>query len=266
MSFRCPVCGKSLSVSEKTYLCPDGHSFDIASSGYVNLLMKQSSSKSHGDDLLMVKSRRLFLEKGYYSPLRDEIRNIFRSFVSKIILDSGCGEGYYTSALPYENNQCFGIDISKKACEYAAKKCKGVSIAVASCFSLPFSDDSIDAVLSIFSPLAAEEYFRVLKKDGILVRVIPLDNHLISLKKAVYDNVIPNPETNNLLDGFILKDYKELRYSIKLDNTEDILNLFSMTPYYYKTSEKDQKKLCNLDKLETEIEFGILIYEKACPD
>ena len=43
--FICPVCGGALLKNEKTYSCGKGHSFDIAKSGYVNLLPSSGKGK-----------------------------------------------------------------------------------------------------------------------------------------------------------------------------------------------------------------------------
>lgn len=65
VNLRCPVCAGALEKRAGAYLCPKNHSFDIAKSGYVNLLLN-SSQGHHGDDKLMVRARRDFLDKGYY--------------------------------------------------------------------------------------------------------------------------------------------------------------------------------------------------------
>ena len=41
MSFSCPLCHASLMRSDKSYRCPQGHQFDMAKEGYVNLLPVQ---------------------------------------------------------------------------------------------------------------------------------------------------------------------------------------------------------------------------------
>ena len=71
----CPVCGQPLHKTEKNYVCSGRHSFDIAKSGYVNLLLN-SSQGHHGDDKLMVRARRDFLDKGFYDPLAQEIASV----------------------------------------------------------------------------------------------------------------------------------------------------------------------------------------------
>ena len=108
--------------------CFSGHSFDKSKDGYVNLLMKNAANKRHGDDKLMVLARKNFLDKGYYSTLRENIAKVLGS--NNLVLDSGCGEGYYTSHFA-ENNTVFGIDISKDALKFAAKRCKKATFAVA---------------------------------------------------------------------------------------------------------------------------------------
>ena len=92
----CPVCGGNLEKTEHSYVCVKGHSFDIARSGYVNLLLSKHMGKTvHGDNKLMVNARREFLEKGYYAPLMNALCDKAEEFFQgKVLLDAGCGEGY----------------------------------------------------------------------------------------------------------------------------------------------------------------------------
>ena len=165
--FICPVCKSEITLFERTYKCANNHCFDVSRDGYVNLLMSQQSSlKRHGDDKLMVKARRDFLEKGFYSELRKALCRTLKDHLpeNSSIVDVGCGEGYYTSEISRVNSfDIFGIDISKDALKYASKSLKNNKFAVASAFSLPFANDSADCVLSVFAPSAYEEFSRVLK-------------------------------------------------------------------------------------------------------
>lgn len=264
----CPVCHSLLKEEERRYCCPLGHSFDKAKRNYVNLLQSQrSSSRTHGDDREMVVARRAFLEKGYYVNLRNKLVEKVYFYTSKnapILVDAGCGEGWYTEAVAQALPDCtaIGFDISKDALKWAAKR-QGLShLAVASCYSMPLKDASADAVLNIFSPLAAEEYARVLKKGGHLFRVVPDTDHLWELKEAVYEKAIPNrPETENL-QGLTLKEKTPIHYEITLTCREDIETLFQMTPYSYRTSPADRAKLGRLDTLTTRVQFNLLVYEK----
>ena len=265
--FICPVCRFPLETDGRTYKCKNNHSFDISKFGYVNLLMSnRSSEKRHGDDRLMIRSRRDFLSKGYYSFLLRELCLICDKYLKPgaALLDAGCGECYYSSGILEKNPgyEMSGVDISKDALEFAHKRGVGFPLAVASLFSLPYSDGDFDCVLNCFSPKAEEEFARVLKPDGILIRVVPLEEHLFSLKAAVYDKPYLNEHPEADVNGFTLKEYREIRSELVFDNSEDILNLFRMTPYYYKTGREDQQKLEGLTEFTTCAAFGIQVYGK----
>ena len=258
-SFICPICGSRLFILENAYRCFKGHSFDKARQGYVNLLLQNGSGKRHGDDKLMVLARRSFLEKGHYEKLRNKINAVIGEGYT--VLDSGCGEGYYTAKFS-EKNKVLGIDISKDAIKFAASQCKNSEFAVASISSLPIENCSVDKVVAIFSPDAPDEFSRVLKPKGRLITVTPMENHLFELKSAVYDKPYLNPKPNLQKSKFKVLNTCEVKYKIKLDNNEDIINLFKMTPYYYKTGRAETQKLINLDELNVTVHVGVEVYEK----
>ncbi len=262
----CPVCGERLRREESAYICPRRHSFDIAKSGYVNLLPPSGSGR-HGDDRLMVRARRQFLDRGYYSPLAARLAEIAAEERPGLIVDAGCGEGYYTDrvSLASGDAETVGLDISKDAVAAAAKRCRRGIFAVASTVSMPLEDCCADMMMNVFSPFFPAEFARVMKPGALLVRVIPLERHLHELRQLVYDspydNVVPPLET----PGFEPPEVEELRYTVTIDNSEDIANLFMMTPYYYKTSAADQARLTSAQTLTTQIEFGIVKYRVKKP-
>ncbi|HAN21988.1 MAG: methyltransferase [Clostridiales bacterium GWF2_36_10] len=270
-NFICPICGEKLLTKDKSLSCKKNHSFDKSKSGYVNLLLSQQiKAKHHGDDKLMVKSRQAFLDKGFYNLLLKAICEILKEYTKNEfkILDAGCGECWYTANI-YESllkqnikTIMFAIDISKDALAFGAKRNREIELAVASVFKLPVAANYCDMLLSVFAPFSEDEFKRVLKKDGILIRVFPLEKHLMRLKAVVYDNPYENEIELSELNGFKIIDKREIKGVIHLSSNEDIKNLFTMTPYYYKTSSEDQKKLHSLGMLETETEFGILVYRK----
>lgn len=265
--FCCPVCSAPLTETPQNYHCEKGHSFDRSKYGYVNLLLSQKSAAKHsGDDKKMVRARKEFLSCGYYLPLRDALIEMASPYLKNggTLLDAGCGEGYYTEGFLSRFNglSAYGIDISKEALIEAGKRRTGLKTAVAGIFHLPILSDSCDLMLNIFAPCCEEEFHRVLKDNGILMRVIPMENHLWELKAAIYDKPYLNDNLDTSLKGFTLLEEKELTYSISLEPPQ-IENLFMMTPYYYKTSAKDQEKCANLKHLETKIEFKILLYQKT---
>lgn len=263
----CPKCKEKLNIEGRSYICPNKHCFDTAKSGYVNLLLaNQMNSALPGDNKLMVQARKAFLDKGYYFPLAEKLcETVSRYAFDKCrILDAGCGEGYYTekvaSACPYA--EIVGIDISKNAADYAARRTKSVKFAVASVFHLPVADESCDIVSTLFAPYCGEEFLRVLKNGGVMVMVIPSERHLWQLKCAVYDEPYLNEVKDFALDGFELLSRETVTGEITLPCTEDITALFSMTPYYYKTGIEGQQRLSRLETLTTEIGFEVLAYKK----
>jgi len=271
--FICPVCKEALAKNEKVFRCSNGHSFDIAKQGYVNLLMsQQSASKRHGDDRVMVDARKNFLEKNYYMPLAEKLCQMAEKYSGDKtnLLDAGCGEGWYGHKIIAHLESCgikpsmAGIDISKDALKYAGKRCGDkIDFAVGSVYNMPVGNETQDIVFNIFAPLAENEYSRILKKTGVLIRVVPMERHLFGLKEKIYNKPYLNDEINPDLPGFILLEEDRVCYKLKITENEDIENLFKMTPYYYKTGREDQKKALVLTELETEIEFEILIYRKA---
>lgn len=267
-SFSCPVCGDILFKADGSFKCENGHCFDIAKQGYVNLLCSQSSSlKRHGDDKLMVYSRTSFLDKGYYNCLMDRINERIgeRTFDSMKFIDLGCGECSYTMriAKEYPEIDIGGVDISKQALISGGKRCCDISLAVASVFNLPVVDGYCDGAMTVFSPHCVDEIKRILKSGGFWLNAYPLERHLMGLKSIVYDKPYLNEVNRDIPDGFNLLSRDEIRDIIRLKCNEDILNLFRMTPYYYKTSASDQEKIETVDSLITEIEFGIDVYVKA---
>lgn len=268
LNFLCPICRSPLIKENRSLKCRNSHCFDISKYGYVNLLIK-GGKKGHGDDKVMVNARRSFLSKGYYGHLKTALCREIIKYIkpNTAILDSGCGEGYYTSeiynaASHIQGVSLYGIDVSKEALKIASKSCLNAGFAAASAYCLPFEDKSIDILTCVFSPLALEEFQRVLKNDGIFITVIPLENHLFSLKKAVYDTPYKNNPASTEIKGFELVSSQIISKNITLKSNEDLKNLFMMTPYYYKTSIKDQEKLNSLDTLTVETEFMILTYKQ----
>jgi len=225
----------------------------------------------HGDDKIMLLARRNFLEKGYYKPLLDRILAIIVRYIKNnaVLLDAGCGEGWYTNNIHHElkrlnyNVSVIGIDISKIAVDLLAKKNKDIESAVASTFKIPIKSESCDIIISVFAPFCAEEISRILKRDAVFIRVYPLEKHLLTLKKLIYENVILNKLPDRNIEGLKLIESHTVKDIIHLETNSDILNLFMMTPYYYKTSKSDQDKINKIDRLSTEIEFGIDVLSRG---
>lgn len=269
----CPVCGQTLTQKDRSYRCPKGHSFDLSASGYLHLLpANKMHSKLPGDNKQMVSARRNFLQKGYYQPVSDKLNEVIAASLGSkkapLLLDVGCGEGYYTSRLENSlSNQGFepcvcGMDISKLAINAAAKSYKSVMWAVASSFDLPVADASCDVLVSMFAPICMEEFHRVLKKGGLLVFAVTSTKHLWELKEAIYDEPYENKKEDHQYEGFVFEQNHKVQSMIHLPCQEDISNLFTMTPYYYKSSVQTSQRVAALEQLDTLLDVDILVYRK----
>ena len=267
----CPACGGRLAREEAAWRCENRHSFDIARSGYVNLLPPAPSGKRRGDDKRMVAARTAFLSRGYYAPLISAVAEVCAGLdrTPLRIVDAGCGEGTYTKAV-YDAlaaqgrpPEILGVDISTDALRHAARLLPEAFFCAASTAKLPLADESTDLILNIFSPFMPAEFARVLAPGGWLLRAVPMERHLWELKAAVYDTPYENPPVDETAEGFIPISTRQLRGTIELPTNEDVQNLFLMTPYYYKTGAKDQQKLAGLASLSVTTEFALILYQKA---
>lgn len=261
----CPVCGEKLNKQAGCLRCENGHSFDLAKEGYVNLLRTSKKGDLIGDDKLSARSRRDFLNKGYYAPLRDELCRIFSDKQGNV-LDICCGEGYYTAALG-ENKKLnvFGFDISREMVRLAAKRGNGTYF-VANMASIPVADSSMDYAVHLFAPFNEASFARVLKPGGTLYTVVPGQYHLWGLKQALYETPYENDEKLPQTSRLRFAGAQKVSAEINLESQADIQAVFRMTPYYFHTSESDKAKLCGLTSLRTVVEFVIAQYVKPAGD
>lgn len=245
----CPVCGKPLKKTEKSFICEKGHVFDIAKEGYVNLLT--GNRAGGGDNPEMVAARRNFLGEDYYKCLREALRPL----VFGTVLDACCGEGYFTQAIAESADNAFAFDLSKDAVKRAAKKIKNATFFVGNIANIPVADASIDVLTHIFAPMH-EECARVLKEDGLLLQVVPGKRHLWQMKQALYEKPYENDNSSNLPPCFRITEEIRVTDIITVSH-ERLGDLLKMTPYGYKTSEAATKKFLELPQLKTEIDFII---------
>jgi 23S rRNA (guanine745-N1)-methyltransferase len=130
-------------------------------------------------------------------------------------------------------------------------------------FELPLRDASVDCVTSVFAPCAEEEFCRVLCPGGVLIVVGAGERHLMGLKRAIYDDIYENAGRADLPQGMVLLEEYTVEREIEVTGEEQIAHLFSMTPYYWRTSRADADKLRGLQSLTTTVAFDFKIYQKS---
>jgi 23S rRNA (guanine745-N1)-methyltransferase len=269
----CPHCKSPLIDSkEKTYICENNHCFDLAKQGYLNLLpVNQKKSKDPGDNQMMIAAMRNFLELGFYDPLIERIKRLISDQLSfetnKIIaFDAGCGEGYYSEQalnnLPGLEAEILGTDISKYAVKNAANKYKSNFYFVSSVYNLPIANTSTDLILSIFSPIMAEEFKRILSKQGYVITVSPAPNHLREIAELIYDTFRPHTVNTEEKMTSLFKHHSTKRTTFKIDlkSAESLLSLLKMTPYYWSTGIERLENITNKNELTVTCDFNIDVF------
>lgn len=219
----CPVrgCGQALTREERRAHCSQGHSFDVARSGYINLLQPQDKRSKHpGDTVAAVAARRRLHDRGVTGPLLHGIGEIIAAGPNDIVLDAGCGDGFYLGSLARQIGfDAHGVDISIPAVDAAAKRyppSERVEWLVANADRfLPYADRSFSIVLSITGRMNAGEFRRVLRDDGRLLVALAAPEDLIELRGTGRDRVDRTIET--FAKDFALADRRRVTTAADLD-------------------------------------------------
>lgn len=276
MNYLCPICARPLSAQDKSLVCEQRHQFDLAKEGYVNLLPVQNKkSKNPGDNKEMMQARREFLDQGFYQSLSDKVNSIAQQALIAVntptILDLGCGEGYYTHRLAQAvatlndantTPQIAGLDISKSAIRYAAKRYKTISFCVASAYNTPFADASQDLVTRIYAPSQDAELARIIKVGGYLLTVTPAAEHLFELKQKIYQTPEKHDMTIEEIADFEVVEQQRLTEEITLTQAKDSKNLLEMTPLAWKMNDEQKAQLYATD-LTLTLDFNITLYKRT---
>ena len=265
--YRCPLCREILSQQNNAWRCANAHQFDIAREGYVNLLpVQQKKSLDPGDNAEMIQARRAFLDAGHYRFLSDAISQQLSTLLHSgdRLLDIGCGEGYYTSALAAAaaGIQVQGLDISKAAVRAAAKRYKHISWCVASSYALPFATGQFAALLRIYAPSEPAEMSRVLRSGGYLLAVSPAPEHLLQFKQLAYETVRLHPDSIKTEAGFTHLSRQRLQAQWQAPDAASMLQLIDMIPLAYKLTAPMRTALCQQLPLIT-LDFYLDLYQKS---
>ncbi|HGJ2149189.1 TPA: putative RNA methyltransferase [Streptococcus pneumoniae] len=262
-AFACPICQENLTLLETNFKCCNRHSFDLAKFGYVNLAPQIKQSANYNKENF--QNRQQILEAGFYQAILDAVSDLLASSkTTTTILDIGCGEGFYSRKLQESHSEktFYAFDISKDSVQIAAKSEPNwaVNWFVGDLARLPIKDANMDILLDIFSPANYGEFRRVLSKDGILIKVIPTENHLKEIRQRVQDQL-----TNKEYSNQDIKEHFQEHFTILSSQTasltktitaEQLQALLSMTPLLFHV---DQSKIDWSQLIEITIEAEILV-------
>ena len=262
-AFACPICQENLTLVESSLKCEHHHSFDLAKFGYVNLAPQIKQSANY--DKENFQNRQQILEAGFYQAILETISDLLATKLSaKTVLDIGCGEGFYSRKLQEANSDktFYAFDISKDSVQIAAKSEPNwaVNWFVGDLARLPIKDASMDILLDIFSPANYGEFRRVLSQNGILIKVIPTENHLKEIRQMVQEQLTKKDYSNQ-----DIKEHFQEHFSIQSSQIASLTKpitaeqrqaLLSMTPLLFHV---DQTKIDWSQLTEITIEAEILV-------
>ena len=262
-AFACPICQENLTLVESSLKCSNHHSFDLAKFGYVNLAPQIKQSTNY--DKENFQNRQEILEAGFYQDILEGIWGILATKPSaKTVLDIGCGEGFYSRKLQesHPNKTFYAFDISKDSVQIAAKSEPNwaVNWFVGDLARLPIKNASMDILLDIFSPANYGEFRRVLSKAGILIKVIPTENHLKEIRQMVQDQLTKKDYSNQDIKEHFQEHFsiqsRQIASLTKPITAEQRQALLAMTPLLFHV---DQTKIDWSQLTEITIESEILV-------
>lgn len=274
-SLSCPLDGAPLLRQGMSLRCAAGHSFDLASQGYVNLLPVQNKrSLDPGDSKEMVAARRRFLGAGHYTPIAATMSRLVLEAAQPehplACLDAGCGEGYYLRQLEAAalasglTLDVLGLDISKWAVLAAAKQDRQASWVVGSNAALPVPPQSLDCVLCMFGFPVHAEFARVLKPGGLLLQVDSGPDHLRELREIIYPSLkAPKAESADAPAGFSAAGSERLRCEIRVEGAAAIADLLAMTPHLYRATAEGRARAAALTGITLTLDVRFARYRRG---
>lgn len=249
---RCPTCRASLRPrSARPPLvslgCPAGHTFDLARQGYVSLLA--GTRATSGDDPAQVRARERFLATGACAPVREAVADLAADALAStdedLVVDVGCGTGYYLAGVLDQQPQArgLGLDIAVRALRVAARAHPRAAASWDVFRAFPLRDQVADVVLDVFAPRNPSEFHRVLRPTGRLVVVRPAERHLAELRGQVPGMVMVDPVKEQRLHqalnrGFEALETRRVEYVAPLTRQEAV-DLVEMTPSARHLSQAD---------------------------
>ena len=286
--FACPVCGEGLSIREDpspALACANNHSFDFAKQGYVNLLLcTKHRSKEPGYTRDMFEARRRVVEQGFFAPLgnlmakmlQDAIKARGQSFEEMLLLDVGSGEGALLDAMLGQLQErsgvapmAVGFDIAKRGAQMACQmECEAMWLVANAKRGLPLRPDTTDLLCNILAPDDFPGFAEILHNDGLLLKVVPGEHHLIEIRQAIYENPRKRPLGFHTIrdafeEHFEILHTEELTYTLPV--SEGLLpDLLSMNPLFWKANREKMAILQENGLEEITGNFDVVLGRKKC--
>lgn len=261
--FQCPLCHEPMTALAKGIICPNRHRFDLSKKGTLYFLDHQIKTEY---DHEMFLHRGAMIQSGMYQPLLDVLAPLCEN---EQILDVGCGEGSFLNNLAEQVSlgASIGFDISKEGIYLATNQPANLFWCVADLTNLPFADASFSTILNIFSPSNYQEFDRILKTDGQVIKVVPRSGYLKELRAAFYPEDAQKQSYSNqqVVDKFqqIYPDMTQTQVTYVFDIPEkNRLSLLEMSPLEWGVSPERKAKIQANPLTKITIDLDILISKK----
>ena len=265
----CPVavCRRALTRTRGGLACARAHSFDVARSGYVNLLLPQDRrSRNPGDAPATVAARLRIEARGYETPLTDAITSLLTVGPGDAVLDVGCGDGHHLAAIVARFGcEGHGLDISVPAIDAAARLRPELHWVVANADRfLPYADASFRLVASITAPRNPKEFRRMLADEGALLLVVPAPDDLIEVRELVLGEGVTRDRVDKAIETFaplfVLDRHERIRHVAHLDpaSVRDV-----MVGTYRAGRASRQARLATVPELDVTLSRDVLLFRPA---
>lgn len=265
-SLACTVrgCGQPLALVGRSWTCARGHCFDIARSGYVNLLQPQDRrSRDAGDARAAIDARARLLATGVGRAIVDRVVDRARGLLgdNATVVDLGSGSGETLEAIARTRRVvAVGIDLSTTAAELASRRCPVITWVVANADRrIPLLEASVDLVISQHARRSPLECARLLRRGGHLLVSVPAPDDLVELREAVQGNGVLRPRADVAISeharDFELVSREEVRERHVLDRAA-LLDVLRGTYRGARTSAAS--------RLETLTELAVTFASEIC--
>lgn len=262
--FQCPKCKKAFKeVQGNSLVCQNHHQFDLSKKGTIHFPSHHLTSDYDKDMLL---SRRKMIQQGLYGSIEKTIIELLSELPKEAtIVDMGCGEGSFVERLKGQVNpekHFIGFDLSKDGVQLASDFSEKAFFFIGDVTDMPFQNQKIDCLLNIFSPSHYEEMLRVLKPEGIIIKVIPESYYLKEMRELFYHD---NPDKQEYSNENVYEKFKKDVSLIKEERItyqfpiihKDFEDTLKMSPILWGAS--DQAKQHAIDNYFSELTIDVKI-------
>ena len=255
--FACPHCQSPMKVEDNgNVICENRHSFDVAKQGYIFMLPKPMNSMYTKE---LFEARHDIISSGLYAAVQKKIAEAIHAD-HPVILDTGCGEGSHLVKIceQLQHATGIGIDIAKEGIVAAAKFHREQIWCVGDLAKSPFQAGKFDVILNFLSPANYEEFKRLLKPNGLMIKVVPQQNYLKELRAQAFANSEKEDYSNEqtvarFKEQFADVTVERITYTMPLKQVL-VPKLLEMTPMGWHIESKESITLS-----EITIDLDVLI-------